>query len=105
MKWSHKPVGTRNQLHNIMVWQIKCSLPAYFEARAWCWEQWGPGIEYEHWINYHNYTGHAMPWAWQSSKFQGASIDHGTLYLKDDAMMAQFTTKWKSYIDNLDNRS
>lgn len=94
MIWTAKKTGQRNQLHGIMQYQIKCDLPGFFVAREWCWQQFGPGIEYEHWHNYAGHAGIEMPWAWDCSKFQGASISSGKIYLRTDEDMALFSLRW-----------
>lgn len=95
MKWTAKPVGDRNKLNGIMLYQIKCSLPGFFSARAWCWDAFGPGIEHEHYTNFLHVTGVPMPWCWDAAKFQGASIDHGRLYLSTDDQLTRFSERWK----------
>lgn len=95
MEWTVKPVGDRNKLHGTMLYQIKCTLPGFFAARIWCWDAFGPGIEHEHFMNFLHTTNIAMPWCWDVSKFQGASIDNGKIYLSTEEQMESFTKEWK----------
>lgn len=78
--------------------QVIVAFPLFFDVRAWCWEQWGPGIEAEH---YHNqrmvwvrWGGHMPAWAWECAKFRGAALDRGKLYLKDDAQRIELQMRW-----------
>lgn len=96
MQWTCREITARNQLYGFMKYQVKCDLPGYFSAREWCWNRFGPGIEFAHWKNYFSLVGVAMPWAWESDKFQGASINSGKLYFPDDATLAAFEYEWKT---------
>lgn len=85
----------RNQLFGLMYHQITCPFPQFFEVRDWCLRHFGPGIEYEHYINYAKSTGKKMPWAWDCNKYQGASISSGKIYLPNDAnMYSLFSLTW-----------
>lgn len=80
-----------------MRYQATCSLPQFFEVRDWCLKNFGPGIEYEHYINYMKLTGKRYKWAWDCSKYQGASISSGKIYIPDDNNMhTLFTLTWLS---------
>lgn len=94
MKWVSKEVGTRNQLYGVMKYRIVCDFPGFFSIREWCWNQWGPGIEHEHYINHQFYTGADPVWCWDAAKFQGASRKDGQIYLKDDDLLTQFKLAW-----------
>lgn len=94
MDWTIKPVGNRNQLHEYMKYQISWGILEFFDARDWCWSQWGSGIESMHWINYYEYTGKKMPWAWDCMKYRGSAVDSGTLYLSTDLQLEEFKSKW-----------
>jgi len=94
MEWTYRKINKRNKLFGIMTYQIACDLPGFFDAREWCWEQWGPGIEHEHFINHQFYTKREMPWAWDCSKYHGASISNGSLYLRDEEQMSWFSLRW-----------
>lgn len=88
-------IDNRNQLFGIMQYQAICSLPLFFETRAWCWEHWGPGIEYEHFKNYVKSTGQVPKWVFDCAKYQGASISNGKIYLPDDNhMKSLFVLTW-----------
>ena len=90
-----RELDTRNSLYGIMRYQIICSLPLFFEVRNWCWAQYGPGIEYEHYHNYHKLTKIRMPWAWDCAKYQGSSISQAKIYLPDnDDMYSLFALTW-----------
>lgn len=89
-----REIDGRNQLFGIMKYQAVISLPLFFSVREWCWETWGTGIEYEHFRNYFRTTGIGIPWSWDCSKFQGASISNGKIYLKDDDQKALFMLTW-----------
>lgn len=97
VSWTSRLIDGRNQLFGVMAYQVKCSLPWFFEAREWCWDQWGPGIEYEHYHNYNAHTGAEMPWAWDCSKYQGASISSGRIYLRDEEQMGLFSLRWSDH--------
>ena len=88
-----RQLDARNSLHGIFDWQVKCLLPGYFQARDWCAEQWGMGIEAEHWHNHERIGLPARPWAWDSHKHQGKPIDNGNLYLTDQ-QMTLFRLRW-----------
>ena len=94
MKWAYRKLNNRNQLYGIMTYQLTCSLPEFFNAREWCWEQFGPGIEYEHFLNHTACTGQIKRWAWDCNKFRGAAIDNGKLYLPDDTALMLFKNTW-----------
>ena len=89
-----RKLDTRNQLCVFFKYQLKCNLPVFFEMREWCWEQWGPGIEAEHYTNTVNYMLKFYPWCWDSNKYNGAAIKHGKLYLKDDEALTLFVLRW-----------
>lgn len=94
MNWSSRKIDYRNQLFGYMVYQIKCSFPGFFDAREWCWEHFGAGVEYEHYHNLETYSGRVSRWAWDCSKYQGASINNGKIYLASEEDMALFTLRW-----------
>jgi len=94
MKWRARKIDNRNQMFGYMDYQVICSLPEFFDARDWCWEQWGPGIEYEHFRNHMNYTGQTKYWVWDCTKYQGSSINNGKIYLKDEHAMTLFKLRW-----------
>jgi hypothetical protein len=90
-----RELDNRNALYKVMRYQAICSLPQFFEIREWCWSHWGPGIEYEHYKNYAMSTNKLMPWAWDCSKFQGASLSNAKIYLPDDdKKKALFVLTW-----------
>ena len=90
-----REIDNRNALYGIMRYQAICSLPLFFEIREWCWENWGPGIEYEHYTNYARSTKKLMPWAWDCTKHQGASISNGKIYIpNDDDKFLLFKLTW-----------
>lgn len=94
MEFVAKRINERNGLHGIMAYQVKCPLPHFFAIRIWCWDAFGPGIEHEHYLNYLRFTGISMPWCWDVSKFRGASIDNGKIYLSTDDQMRRFSEEW-----------
>lgn len=94
MKWTSRAIDARNQLFGHMKYQVTCSLPGFFDAREWCWDQWGPGIEYEHYHNHKLHTGQVKTWAWSCNKFQGTPINKGRLYLPDDDALTLFRLRW-----------
>lgn len=88
----------RNKLWTVMDYQITIGFPLFFEVRKWCWDRWGPGIEAEHYINYH-FLGDSppvqgIPWAWECAKFQGKPLDRGRIYLWDDAQATDLRLTW-----------
>lgn len=86
----------RNQLFGIMKYQITCKLPAFFEIRSWCWENWGPGIEYEHFINYARVgINPPMIWSWDCSKYHGGSINSGKIYVPNHKMKTLLMLTWQ----------
>lgn len=89
-----RKIDRRNPLHGVFDYQIKISFPKFFEIRNWCWDQYGPGIEYEHYVNYHAVTSETFPWAWDSSRYHGASRSFGNIYLSND-QLTYFWLKWK----------
>lgn len=108
MKWTSREIDTRNQLHGIMRYQIKCDLPRFFDARNWCWAQFGPGIEYEHFINFtvvkqvsaslstpEIQTEMIVPkWCWDATKWNGSALRHGKIYLATEEYMTLFSLRW-----------
>lgn len=95
MKIRSREIDDRNRLHKHMRYQYTIGFPDFFEVRDWCVMHWGPGIEYEHYVNYLRATGKTYSWAWDSSKFQGASRSEGKIYLPDDAdRHALFALTW-----------
>ncbi len=108
MKWTSREIDERNQLYGIMRYQIKFGLPAFFDARNWCWEHLGPGIEYEHFINFtltkHAYNNTGSPeihtdmevpqWCWDATKWKGSAISTGKIYIRSGQDMALFTLRW-----------
>lgn len=96
---SIKPIGKRNRLWTVMSYQVVIGFPLFFDVRRWCWEQWGPGIEHEHYINYMflNETQEpvALPWAWDCAKFRGASLDRGTIYLVHERQKMELQLRWQ----------
>ena len=94
MKWKSRANDKRNQLYGFIKYQIVCSLPWFFEARDWCWEQWGSGIEYEHFHNHILHTGQVKIWAWDCNKYQGTTLHNGKLYLPDDDALTLFRLRW-----------
>jgi hypothetical protein len=89
-----RKLDSRNHLYAVFKYQLKCNLPIFFDMREYCWEQWGPGIEAEHFVNTVNHALTWYPWAWDSNKYNGASIKHGKLYLKDDEALTLFGLRW-----------
>jgi hypothetical protein len=90
-----REIDDRNQLFKVMRYQYAISLPLFFAVREWCWDHWGPGVEYEHFKNYVCTTGQVKCWSWDCGKFQGAAISNGKIYLPDDDdMKALFTLTW-----------
>lgn len=88
-------IDERNQLYGFMRYQAICSLPQFFEIREWCWTNYGPGVEYEHYKNCLRVTDKKYKWVWDCAKYQGASISSGKIYLPDDnEMLAGFTLTW-----------
>jgi hypothetical protein len=94
MNWTSKAVDNRNKLMGIMRYSISCDLPGFFEAREWCWNKFGPGIEHEHWANHARYTGIDIPWCWDCAKFMGKPITKGKIYLQNEAQMVEFSLRW-----------
>ena len=94
MKFTCKPINIRNKLAGVMTHQIVCDLPGFFVAREWCWAQWGPGCESEHWDNLLWHAGKTYPWCWDASKFQGAAIANGKIYTSTEAQMIEFVLRW-----------
>lgn len=109
MKWTSRKIDQRNQLHGIMLYQIKCDLPGFFDVRNWCWENFGPGIEYEHYNNFaivkhisSNVSGTVklrtemrLPrWCWDATKWQGSAINSGKIYLSTEEDMSLFSLRW-----------
>lgn len=108
MTWTSREIDQRNQLNGIMRYQIKCSLPWFFDARNWCWDNLGPGIEHEHFVNFSSLkrladdtdradikTSMGIPrWCWHAAKWQGASIDHGKIYIATEQDMVLFSERW-----------
>jgi hypothetical protein len=90
-----REIDDRNQLHKVMRYQYTISLPLFFDVREWCWQHWGPGVEYEHYRNLFRSTGQIKRWAWDCTKWQGAAISSGKIYLPDDDdMHALFALTW-----------
>lgn len=90
-----REIDNRNQLFPLMRYQYTVGFPLFFDVRDWCWEHWGPGIEYEHFKNYLKTTGVARRWAFDCNKYQGASLSKGKIYLPNDAdMKALFSLTW-----------
>lgn len=88
-------IDNRNQLFGFMKYQAVCTLPQFFEVRNWCWDKFGPGVEYEHYINLIRTTRARPKWAWDSSKYQGASISNAKIYLPDDSdIFSLFSLTW-----------
>lgn len=95
MQLKVRTLDNRNQLFGIMYHQITCPLPQFFQIREWCWTHFGPGIEYEHYINYAQSTSKIMPWAWDCSKYQGSSISSARIYLPNNKnMYTLFSLTW-----------
>lgn len=110
MKWTSREIDHRNQLHGLMRYQIKCDIPGFFDARNWCWENFGPGIEYEHFANFamikfisdvnsirsdNLATEMAIPrWCWDATKWRGSALDNGKIYIANDADMSLFSLRW-----------
>jgi len=74
---------------------LTCSLPGFFAAREWCWSQWGPGCEAEHWMNLRCYTDAEYLWCWHAAKWRGAAISSGRIYLATDQQLTQFSQAWQ----------
>ena len=87
-------LDSRNQAWLDYKYQLVCYLPYFFEMREWCWEQWGPGLEHEHYINMLAYTNRSYIWLWDCSKYQGKAIHNGKLYLKGDDELSLFIMRW-----------
>lgn len=108
MKWTSRKIDERNKLHGIMRYQLKCDLPGFFDARNWCWANLGPGIEYEHFINFvhikHASISHPLPelqiemdlprWCWDATKWRGSSISSGKIYIAKEQDMSLFSLRW-----------
>lgn len=111
MEWKSREIDHRNQLHGFMRYQIKCDLPGFFDARNWCWENFGPGIEYEHFANFamikmitgiettHDNsdlkTEMATPrWCWDTTKWRGSALKNGKIYIANDRDMSLFSLRW-----------
>lgn len=94
MKFTCKPVNPKNKLHGWMQHQIVCDLPGFFEAREWCWAQWGPGCESEHWQNLLRHTSVSYPWCWDANKFQGGAIHNAKIYTSTEQQMTEFVLRW-----------
>jgi hypothetical protein len=94
MIWKSRKIASRNSLFQDMKYQIICGLPGFFDARTWCWEQWGPGIEAHHFYNHLVYTGKTLSWAWDCEKYQGSAINNGKIYLTNDEMLTMFRLRW-----------
>lgn len=94
MNFRVRKTDSRNQLFMIYRYQLVCNLPVFFDMREWCWEQWGPGIEYEHYTNMLQFTEKDFEWAWDSNKYNGAAIKNCKLYLKDEQMLSHFSLVW-----------
>ena len=95
---SLREMDKRNQLWSVMGYQVTVGFPLFFHVRNWCWEQWGPGIEHEHYLN-HMFLSEtlgedALPWAWECSKFRGKALDRGKIYLRDDAQRMELQLRW-----------
>ena len=108
MKWTSREIDQRNQLHGVMRYQIKCDLPGFFDARNWCWDHFGPGIEYEHFNNFAMLkvvagnvaeesiqTDMDLPrWCWDATKWKGSALQNGKIYIAHEEDMALFTLRW-----------
>jgi len=102
MKWSSRQIDQRNQLHGFMKYQISYKLPEFFEVRSWCWSNFGPGIEYEHYVNFAITKivpefGITMPmpkWCWDATKWRGSAVTFGKIYLRNEDDMTLFSLRW-----------
>jgi hypothetical protein len=56
----------------------------FFEARNWCWETWGPGVE----VEYQHKLNHEIPWAWQNNEW------NLRIYLATDKEANWWKLKW-----------
>jgi hypothetical protein len=62
---------------------------AFYQARIWCWEQWGPSREVTDWsLGSENAIDKNEHWAWISDRWRLR------LYLKDKDEAMLFTLKW-----------
>ena len=93
LTWTARKLDARNSLYLIFDYQIKCSLPGYFEVRDWCVAQWGMGIEAEHWHNHERLRLPARAWAWDSHKHMGKPLRDGKIYI-NESQMTLFQLRW-----------
>jgi hypothetical protein len=62
---------------------------AFYRARIWCWEQWGPSREVNDWgLGTEAATDKNEHWGWISDQWRFR------IYLRDKDEAALFTLKW-----------
>ena len=93
LTWTARMLDARNSLYLIFDYQVKCSLPGYFEVRDWCVAQWGMGIEAEHWHNHEYLKLPPRAWAWDSHKHMGKPLRDGKIYI-NASQMTLFQLRW-----------
>ena len=61
----------------------------YLEVRNWCWEQWGPSCEFEHWAVIDKSEVNPA-WAWDSREYDMR------IYLGADQQVSWYILRWGS---------
>lgn len=61
----------------------------FVEVRNWCWEQWGPSCELEHW-DLIDQSEVNPAWCWDSREYDMR------IYLGDQAQVSWYILRWGS---------
>lgn len=59
----------------------------FLEIRNWCWEQWGPSCELEHWVAIE--SGNPS-WAWDNREYDMR------IYLAEQQQVSWYILRWGS---------
>ena len=98
-----RKIDGRNKLYGEFDYQIQIPTHTFLEVRAWCWETWGPSIEYYWYNDYKRSYACNSSWCFDTD-FSGYELRNfgrrrggvGKIYLAGDQELDLFYLKWKN---------
>ena len=96
-------IDGRNKLYGEFEYQLQIPTHTFLEVRAWCWETWGPSIEYFWYNDYKRSHSCNSEWCFDTDFATTRSINHGgrrlgIIYLAGDQELDLFYLKWATKV-------
>jgi len=88
-----RKIDNRNKLYGEFDYQIRVPVNMFLEIRAWCWETWGPSIEYFWYNDYRRSYECNSSWCFDTG-YSNTRLRTGIIYLATDVEINLFYLKF-----------